>query len=88
MRVYSRRDFSWKDNKLYLDKTYIGKVFEGEDSVWWIQWADKQISADYYNLTRAKENLVKITMKELNILDDPQDDQETHLGSSVVSLNQ
>ncbi len=61
------KDFTWKNKyNLYLGDTYIGKVFNAEEDCWWVEWADGTISADYYNLSRAKDNLIKHTMRERN----------------------
>jgi len=65
-----RKNFKWTKNKLFLGDGYIGKVFEAEDGIWWIEFSNKDKSADYYNLDRAKDNLVKLTMKERNMFED------------------
>lgn len=73
MRIYSNKDFSWKDKKLYLGRKFIGEVFQTEDDLslrlgymYSIKWKDGMISADHYNLSRAKDNLVQYTISSLN----------------------
>lgn len=59
--------FEWKGNELYLGEEYIGRVFPAEDCIWWIEWADKTKSVDYYNKARAKDNLIKFTIRDRNM---------------------
>lgn len=60
-------DFNWKDKKLYLGKTDTKfSVFNGEEDIYWVKWPDGQISADFYNLTRAKDNCVKMALSTYN----------------------
>lgn len=59
--------FTWKDNKLYLGSEYVGEVFSIEENLWWIKFSNGELSEDYYNETRAKDNLIKLITQERNL---------------------
>lgn len=63
MRIYARKEFTWKEDKLYLGTEYIGQIVP---TLYQIEWADKVKSTDIYNKTRAKENLLNHTLLKLN----------------------
>ena len=87
--VVGVRDFNWKKDNLYLNGKYVGKVIPDIESMWKIEFKDKELSSDYYNKTRAKDNLIKFLMKEHNsTIYQSQNDQETALGGPYVRLNQ
>lgn len=66
-RIYARSEFVWKDNKLYQGKDLIGEVIKEQNNpLWRFQLTDEPISEDYYNLSRAKDHLVKQALRKLN----------------------
>ena len=60
-------DFKWKGNDLYLNKKKTGfSIFNGEEDLYWLKWPDGQISADFYNLSRAKDHCIKTACSTYN----------------------
>lgn len=64
--MISRNNFKYIKNSLFLGTEYIGSVFQGDEDCWWIRFSNGDISADFYNITRAKENLITLTIAERN----------------------
>jgi hypothetical protein len=69
MVVYAQDDFLWKGNKLFLKDELLGEVIEDKfiKMVFWVKWPNGDLSQDYYSLTRARDNLVKYSIRTLNI---------------------
>lgn len=81
MRIYSNAEFHWKNNKLYLGKKGTGfSVFNAEEDLYWMKWPDGIISADYYNLSRAKDNCRQIALTQYN----NNTKNDTQMGSTCV----
>lgn len=70
MRVYSHNQFKWIDGALYLNGVDLGfqliPFWVNEIKFYKIIWPDGVVSADFYNLTRAKDSLISHCMTELN----------------------
>lgn len=70
MRMYATSEFNWKNNKLYLGKKNTGYSViphpEPNNSLFWIKYPDGEKSGDFYNLTRAKDNCVKLVATSYN----------------------
>lgn len=84
MRHYGYEDFYWHNNELFSSAhEYICKVeLDRVEHFYKIHWSNG-LSEDFYNLTRAKDNAVKIAVKEYNA----KSSQEELTGASLVSLN-
>lgn len=66
--------FLWidKGTKLYLGSEFIGEIVEQQSkdcnqSLWRIKFSNGDLSLDFYNKTRAQENLIRLTQKERNV---------------------
>jgi hypothetical protein len=66
--MISYRDFNWKKDKCFLGNEYIGKIVEDQNvkGMFWIEWPDHIRSNDFYNKTRAKDNLIKYVIETRN----------------------
>lgn len=84
MRHYGYEDFYWHNNELYTSTDeYICKVeLYKEEPKYKIRWPN-DLSEDFYNLTRAKDNAVKIAMREHNA----KSGQEKPAGRPLVSYS-
>lgn len=55
------RDFKWEDKKLFVGKDKTGfEIIQLE--LYKIKFPDGELSKDFYNLTRAKDNAVRKAM--------------------------
>lgn len=82
MRVYSYKEFSWKENDLFYQEELLYAVVSDEKypSMFRIKWPDGILSADFYNLTRARDNAISLAMVQFNGIggtDNDLDTQET-----------
>ncbi len=85
MNKYGSAHFNWKDNQLYQDnkKTGISVVlfeeacFHPGTELYKIKFKEGDLSMDYYNISRAKDNAMKYAMREYN---------KTQLGNAYSSL--
>lgn len=66
--MVGQEDFKWDGYRLYLGDEYVGRVYEA-DILYRILWADGVKSDDYYNISRAKDNLIKHTIDNRNAED-------------------
>lgn len=64
--MISRNNFRYIKNSLYLGTEYIGSVYRMDETCWKIRFYNGDISEDFYNITRAKENLIVLTLWERN----------------------
>lgn len=64
--MISGSNFKYIKNSLYLGTEYIGTVFQINETCWKIRFYNGDISTDFYNITRAKENLITLTIAERN----------------------
>lgn len=62
------KDFNWNGLKLYLGKKDTGFSIHPikDDDTYWVKWPDGTFSADYYNLTRAKDHCVSLAQSQIN----------------------
>lgn len=63
-----RNNLSWKKKELYHGTKNTGyKIYpSGPDNKFYrIQWPDGEISDDFYNLSRAKDNASRIYLKDI-----------------------
>jgi hypothetical protein len=63
---FGSKELTWWDHELYFKDKYLGKVITAAHGLWRIEWPDGIRSVDYYNLTRAKEHMINVGLKELN----------------------
>lgn len=68
MNYYGSRRLSWSKNKLYLGKQVLFEVVPDSThkGMFRIKWPDGVLSEDLYNLSHAKDNSVKLALKQLN----------------------
>lgn len=67
--IHGRKEFSWVKNSLWYKDNYILALVPDEEHkhMFWIKWPDGTKSADFYNITRAKQNALTLTLKEMNM---------------------
>ncbi len=65
----STNNLKWKENKLYLKDKLVAEIvpFIAQEGMYRIKWPDGTKSNDFYNLTRAKDNAVKIVIEDTNL---------------------
>lgn len=81
MRQHSRKDFTWKKNKLFMGKEEILHLVQhkGHDHMFWIESADfSWCSQDFYNLTRAKDHGYNLAILWLDAEEETKDREQTH----------
>ena len=66
--IFGRKDLSWKGKNLIFQGKTITKIVSDKryPEMYWIHWPDKSKSQDFYNITRAKEHAMVISLKEIN----------------------
>lgn len=77
---YASCHFTWEKDRLYLvDKFLIEVVpFKEYPGMFKLRWADGTLSKDFYNLTWARDNCIKVMLNEFNgTKDQPYNLQET-----------
>lgn len=65
MRHTDSKVFKWNGNDLlFKGKIFMG-VFPDKDhpNMWRVEYPDNELSVDFYNITRAKENCLKEAMR-------------------------
>lgn len=62
------KDFIWKDDELYLHGEHMLSVVPDArfPSQWRIKWPNGDLSHDFYNYSRVKDNSIRITLSEKN----------------------
>lgn len=83
MRIYGSKDLTWVKNSLWLQDNYILAVVPDEThkKMFWIKWPDGTQSTDFYNISRAKDHAVSLTLKDLNL-----EAQETGQGEALDAI--
>lgn len=65
MRHTDSAVFKWNGNDLLFKGSIFMGIFPDKDhpNMWRVEYPDNQLSADFYNLTRAKENCLREAMQ-------------------------
>lgn len=68
MNIIGRSRLEWKEDDLFFQNRKMVSIVPemNNHNRWWLMWPDETLSADWYNRTRAKENAIKIALRELN----------------------
>lgn len=76
MNVYGRSRFKWVRNSLWYKDEYLLAIVEDQSNkgMFHIVWGDGSKSKDYYNKTRAKEHSMKLAMKQINGVEEAEQD--------------
>lgn len=74
--VYGRENLTWKGQRLYFKSKILVETKAApimgirpttyEPTMFYVEWPDGVMSADIYNLTRAKEHAMVIALAKLN----------------------
>ena len=67
--IYGRSNLSWEDNKVIFKRKEFGiSLVEDKEypSMFWIKYSNGELSKDFYNLSRAKQHAINISLDELN----------------------
>lgn len=72
MKKINYNSFTWKKVKdaheMYLGEEYVGKVYN--IGMFKIELKDGSSPLDFYNITRAKDNMIKLILAERNNTED------------------
>jgi len=62
--IHTGKDLYWKEGRLFDKKELILEIVPDEvhKHMFWIKWPDGSKSVDFYNITRAKDHAVKLTL--------------------------
>jgi hypothetical protein len=68
MKATGRDKFTWRDNQLFYAGRKLARVVPNDEvpGMYWIVRPNGDVSADHYNLTRAKQNAITTEMRRLN----------------------
>lgn len=61
----NRNSLSWKNNQLVHKDELKMEVVPSEEGLFRVKWPDGVLSQDHYNLTRAKDHCMQITVKNI-----------------------
>ena len=81
MTNHGTKELTWKDNKLYYDGEVVYSVVKDRKYpvLYRMKAPDGKLSEDFYNLTRACDNCVFLTLQRLNQTEDLDLDSQQRL---------
>ena len=84
---HNRQEFSWKQRQLYRNNKVVAELVASDQllsnppiQLYKIKFTNRDLSADHYNESRAKDNAITLLLSEL-------DSQETNTEAPLVRLN-
>lgn len=64
--MISNKDLVWKEDKLMLKDQVMFTLYKDGAGKYRLRWPNGDVTKDFYNQTRAKNNAKRIVLEEIN----------------------